>query len=506
VILSVCGLISCLLGCASNTDWQQVRDEKAVQDWRTYQDRAPQLDGPLDLKAALELAQVHNVEVWVAAKDREFQHELLTRSRLKMLPMLEAGSIVSERTEYDAASSRSLQTGEETLEPSYSSERTAKTFDASFMWNLLDFGIGFYREQQAYHREQIAAYKEQRVRQNLAYEVTKTWWRAVTARDLSNKAAVLSEEIAEALEATQREQTEQTISELEGLARQAALMEDLNRLREYREQFYTAKAKLAQLIGLPPGVEYTLAPVDFDDALTGWTPDLESLQRVALRQRPELFEKDSEEAITEHEVVLALLEVLPRPELFWRFSYDDNRFLAFHHWHNAGLRATWDLLAVPAGVQRHEAAKVQQEVIERQRLAVAVAILTQLHLAAIEYDARVEEYKQGKALCETRDNLAVAVQRQVELGKGHAAELLTHKIKALRARAGYLLPLADVKAAQARILNTAGVTTVNDAGNDAVTQLQDAHLLSESNDHEVDSSTDVQSAECAHATGCPKTW
>ena len=443
-------------GCTAQTGRRQTRELNASLDLAVFHERAPEIDGPLTLDDALDYAARYNIEVWIAAAERKFQHELATQSLLKMLPSLLAGAESSRRSEYDAASSVSLASRTESLEPSFSAEKQVDRWDISATWNLLDFGISFLRTRQQTNRELIAQERERRVRQNLALEVTRAYWRAVTARASAVEAARAGSQVFNMLEKIDQEIEEQTISRIEGLKRETALLEQLAELRQYKRSYLAAKAALAKLIGLSPGAKFLLAYVNLDQPTAMETFDVEQLERRSLRGRPELFEKDLEEAISRDEAHVALAQMFPSISAFWRYDTDYNRYLAFDEWNTAGIRVSWNLLAIPQQIKQRDAVMLQTELIKKRRTAIAVAILTQVHLALIDYQDAAERYRITETIAEKHRNLLAAIEDAAEEGKSHAGEALDHRLKYLKAHARHLTACANLKVAHARVLNALG--------------------------------------------------
>jgi outer membrane protein TolC len=443
-------------GCATPPSRLQVRDANASADLEAYGALAPDVTDPLTLADALHYAVRHNIEVWIAAQEREYRHELATQSLLKMLPSLLAGAESSRRSRFDAASSVSLESGSESLEPSYSSEKQTDTWNISTTWNLLDFGLSFLRSRQQANRVQIAAERERRVKQNLALEVTRAYWQAVTARAAARQVEPVAREVAAQLERIRREIDDKAISQIVGLKRQTLLLEQQETLRRYERSYLAAKAELATLIGLSPGAEFTLADVDLSQPVPPLAFEVAELEREALRSRPELFEKDLEQAISRDEVHVALAQMFPSVSLFWRYDDDNNRYLAFGHWNAAGIRASWDLLALPQQIKQREAVKLQTELIAKRRIAVAIAILTQLHLALIDYQEALGRCQTTRTISETHERLLTAVENAAQEGKSHGGDALDQRMKYVRARAKHLSAYADLMVAQARMIHTLG--------------------------------------------------
>ncbi len=469
------------IGCAEHASLTQTRMTNASLDMDAYRTRAPVIQHPLTLEDALDYAARYNLEVWIVAQESALQYELATQSKLKMLPSLMAGSETHSRSNFDASSSQSLLTRKQSLEPSFSSEKRGGTFDISLTWNLLDFGISFLRARQQDSRASIALERERRVRQNLALEVTATYWQAVTTRESANDARRITEEVTVVLSNIRKQIEDKAVSEIEGLKQETSLLERLDELRRFERNYLKAKTRLGKLIGLPPGTDVDLADVDLDKPIEPLAYDIEKLELQALHNRPELFEKDLEQAISRDEARIALARMFPSPAMFFQFNYDTNRFLAFEKWHNMGVRASWDLLSIPQQIKQRDAINIQTELVAKRRVAVAVAILTQLHLSLIEYEEALEQHHFAKTISEKCGSLLEAVESTAAEGKSHAGESIGHKMKYLKTRAKCLTAYANVMTSKSRLFNTVGQDAqllVDEAPADTVAGVTDAAMQS----------------------------
>ena len=455
--LTVLPVMVLLTGCSPRPGTKQIRLMNAALDMTAFQNRAPTPSAPVTLEDALAFADRYNIEGWIAAQESQIQRELASQATLKMLPSLMAGANYHERSEYDASSSQSFKTGEESLEPSFSSEKRGLAFDIAATWNLLDFGISYLRSWQQTSRVGIAQERERRVRQNLALQVTRVYWQAVTAKEAAELAEAIDAETSSTLSRVRKEIDEKVISKADGLRRETALLQQQDELRRYQRHFQKAKTELGRMMGLTPGTQFTLAEIDFDLPLEPVSHDVGILERVALLNRPELFEKDFEEAISRDEARIALAQMFPSPAAFLRHDYDSNRFLVFNDWNSLGLRVSWDLLALPHLSRQRKVAELQTDLTVARRTAIAVAVLTQLHLSLIDYQEALAQHVISEAISDKHRQLLEAIQSEAEEGKSHEGESVDQRIKYLRARARYLTARAEVMTSQARLVNTVGL-------------------------------------------------
>ncbi len=453
---ALAALVLMLAACSTQPDPITTRMQHAEADLIAYRARAPKIDHPINLDDAIRLALENNLDVWVARQERAFKQELVTQANLRLLPRLAADGEHSDRSEYDASRSVSILSGNESLEPSYSEERHKLKFDLDLTWDLLDFGVSFLRSRQAQNRADIAAQRLRRVRQRLVFDVTRAYWQAVTAREVAAQTDAIQKRITRTLESTNKEIEEQTISEVDGLKRVATLLEQKAVLDRYRQRYQASRAELARLMGVSVEADFELAAVDLDQPVEPLAIDMQAMQKEALLSRPELYEKDFEQYISDDDARVAIAKMLPSPSAFFRFETDQNKYLFANDWYSVGLRVSWDLLSIPQRLAERESAELHADLIARQRTALAVAIITQLHLSAIELDDARRYRATTRTISEKRARLVKAMEAMEAEGKSHEGEIIEQQMKFLTARAKYLSAHADLMNARERITTTIG--------------------------------------------------
>jgi outer membrane protein TolC len=446
-------------GCFRGVDRQSLhamRKANAQIDLQRYQAAVVHVHQPVTLQRALELAMAHNLEIWIAEQEHAFQIELASGARLKMLPSLQLKHEESERSELIATSSASITTGQQTLESSYSSEKHTRRFEASVVWDLLDFGVSYLRSRQAGDRSLIAAQRLERVRQRLAMEVTQAWWHAAAATQVADLAEQLLADLDRAAQSIERQIENKTLAQVDGLTQLAPLLEQQATLRRHLRTAQKARADLARLMGVAVDADLPVAPVDFNQPIDPVQLDVPALETEALHQRPELCEQDLEQRISRDDARIALVQMFPSPALFWSYENDRNKFLFHNDWHTVGLKATWDLLSIPRRLSEHQAAEMHAELVARRRLAQAVGILTQLHLSIIDHQQAMEQWQIARRIADKRLELVDAIASSAEQGQAPQAQTLIHRLRYLGAVQRHLGAYADVMAARARILSTIG--------------------------------------------------
>jgi outer membrane protein TolC len=171
----------------------------------------------------------------------------------------------------------------------------------------------------------------------------------------------------------------------------------LRQLEAVRDELAQAKPRLASLMNLEPGRSYTLAVPD-----SMRVPELQAalshMEETALMQRPELIEARYNERISVLETRKALARLLPGIEISLSERYDSNRFLVDNQWTDAGLRVSWNLFNVLSGQKIMDTAEAQVDVARTQRLALNMAVLSQVHIAYRDYLGRKRQYELATGL------------------------------------------------------------------------------------------------------------
>ncbi len=449
------------LGCAPRKDLATLRAENLAEDRALWRTRRAELEGPLTPEAAVRLALGHNLELAVLERERAIREEAATGARLAMLPGLQLSGSYSERSRYRASTSQSLFTGRTSLEASYSSEKTTRTWDVSLLWNVLDFGVSYVRARQAEDRLGMLDQQIARARQTLALRVTEAYSRAAVAARVVEESGGLLDSIGRRESVVQAQLADRSVPELRGLTDRERLLMLRMRLEAYGREAREARAELAGLIGLDTSAAITFPERAFlpPPPLATSTPDaLASLEEEALLRRPELLEKDLEERVSAAETRARTLELLPSPDLFVKRETDRNRFLYYTTWYEAGIRASWDLLRLPGHLSSIREEKRGTELIRTRRLAMAVGILVQTRIAVIGYEESRRRYERAEELAEIRTRRLEALRRQTSAGIRPEAEVLEMRSETLFARADAWNALAELATDRARVLATVGRT------------------------------------------------
>ena len=190
-----------LAGCAASPEKLSLAEQISVAaaDRHTIYASQEPISGPVRLEEAMARALKYNLDHRVALMERALEERLGDTAQMDLLPKLAGRAGLNTRDNIAASSSRSIETGRQSLEPSTSSERDTGTADLQLSLNVLDFGLSYFGAQAQANRALAAEERRRRVVLTVADEVRNAYWEAVTAEQLAPRVRRVLGEAREAL-------------------------------------------------------------------------------------------------------------------------------------------------------------------------------------------------------------------------------------------------------------------------------------------------------------------
>ncbi len=192
-------------------------------------------------------------------------------------------------------------------------------------------------------------------------------------------------------------------------------------IRQLQASLSSSRLELAQLMGFNQNVQFTLArpPIKPIVAALPHTRelDIDALEEYALLHRPELFESDIEVHLQKAERHAAFLSLFPGLNLFAATHYDGNRLLLNSTWYSVGAGIGWSLLDLPsrwATVRGHDEAI---KMAETQSLMMTVGVITQVHVALLDYSIKVDRFRLLEETYELASSLLTMAKQKNSAGR-----------------------------------------------------------------------------------------
>ena len=419
---------------------------------------------PISLDEAIQRGLDHNLQKRVKILETALAQQQLDLVYYDMLPSLTASAGLSERNNYAASASTSFVNGEPQplgSNPSYSvsQEKQRTTADLTFSWNILDFGLSYVRAEQQADKFLIAQEKQRKVEHSLTQEIRRTYFEAVSAQDLLKRIQPMMVEVKKALEDSKKMQEQRvTKTPMESLSYQRELLDILRSLHTLENSLISSKIELAELMGLKPGVEFELADkVEKDYEIPNIDMKLEDMERLALENRPELAESRYQERISEKEITAAKLKMLPGINLSTSLSYENSDYLLNNDWYSYGANVSWNLLNIFKASEMNKLAKTQVEIAKEQKLALSMAVLSQVHLSIVKFNQAKKEYSLAKEYLNVADDIYDLTKIENEVNVNSRLILIKEKLNNILATLRYSASYANVQNSYGRIFASLGI-------------------------------------------------
>ncbi len=432
---------------------------------RANADQEP-VTGPIDLYEAMARAIKYNLDGRVELMNLALAQRELDLSRYDMLPKLVATVDYGGRDNYSGGISKSLLTGQTSLEPSTSSEKNVVQSDLTLSWDVLDFGLSYVRAKQAADRVSIADERKRKVINRLIEDVRTAYWRAVSAERLLTQIQELERATQTALDQSERQEKVGLSAPLGPLSYQRELLSIRRDAQSLGRELGVAKQQLAALMNLAPNTPYTVA---LPSQSIQWRnldiPGVDgnnsaALLKIAIENRPELREVAYQLRSNDQESTAAYLRSLPSLRLFFGADYSTNDFLWNNNWVGWGARASWNLLNVFRLPADQEQVKAAGQLLDQRQLALTTAVATQVEVSRARYALRLEELKTAQRYNDVQGRIGQQIDAGYKAEKLSRQTQIREQMNTLVSNVRYDLALADLQNAYANVYASLGIDPV----------------------------------------------
>jgi FimV-like protein len=366
--------------------------EQAENDREKVTANQESVDNPISLYEAIGRALKYNLDFHLERAEKILALNEMDVSEYELLPQLVGELGYDSRSNFSGASSRSLITGNQSLQVSTSSDRDVRSANLALSWNVLDFGLSYIRAKQSADRVMVTEEETREVVNRLVEDTRTAYWRAVTHERLISKMDDLLLKVNQAIEDSKRVEVERLDRPLTALTYQRELISIKRELEELQRDLSVAKIQLAALMNLPLGKNFRLEIPERSNKIKNIDMSPQLMEQIALENRPEIRAVSYEKRIESFETKAAILRLFPDLNLSYGANYNDNSFLFENDWLSYGARITGDpinLYKIP-GTQRESEAR--QKLLDARRLTLSMAVMTQVYVSLARFEYNKREY------------------------------------------------------------------------------------------------------------------
>ena len=418
----------------------------------------------IDLYTAIALAIKNNKELKVKLLENALANRQIDKIKFEMLPSLAANAGYSGSDKYRTTTSANVSNADTAgvMGTTYttSSEKGVANQDIGFTWNALDFGLSYIKAGQSNNRYLISDEAEKKASHNIVREVIRTYWNSLSAEKLIKKYDPLLIEVDSALNDSQKIEELLLTKPMDALLYQKELLDIQRALQTQKQSFIDAKIQLGTLMGLLPNQKFKI--VDTNEPLTILDMSLKGMEEHALIHRPELIENHYEERISVQQAKAGIVSLLPGLNFNAAWTSSSNDYLMNKTNFEYGSTLGANLLNVFSYPKIKEINETNLRIIKEQRLALSMAVLSQVHLSNINYQMALEEYATADRYYDVSQKITAQVKNAQKIAKFGNLELIREEASLLVAELRYDIAYTKLQHAIGQIYTSVGLDVTED--------------------------------------------
>ncbi|MGJ7509250.1 TolC family protein [Variovorax sp. GT1P44] len=456
LVLSACGALE-----PTPYTQEELRKRVSSDKVRMYADQEP-VTVPITFYEAAARALKYNLDYRLKLMEGALAANLRDVASYEMLPRLVASAGYVGRNNDSGGTSIGIEDRQVSLRASTSEQRDRDLYGLGLSWSLLDFGMAYYRTQQKADQILMANERRRKVAQNVLQDVRNAYWRALGAQRLLPEVDGLLARTHKALEAAREAETKGLLPRQDILAYQRALLDSVYLLTVRRQDLEFSQAELAALMSLPPGSRMVLADTP-EPALPEVTKDVDRLEQLSLETRPEIMEEWYRARVDDYDIKIAKAQLWPNVTLNYGRFYDSNIFLFNNTWNAGAATISFNLLKLLQLPSLNAAQQSQDQTAEARRVALSMAVLTQVRVGYLRYQLSRQEVEFADESLRVDRRLLEYAQSARTASVGTELELIRAEGRLLLSRYQREAAYSNAQAAQGRLYNSVGFDVLPEA-------------------------------------------
>jgi|GEM_PF-1824328 len=352
---------------------------------------------PLSLEDVIRYGLDHNLEMRISKLDMEITNRETLAEKLRMLPSLRADATYEARDKLRKSDVYNWQTDTTQKDYTVSEMKDGTKANLVLTWNILDTLLASVRSGMSKMKEEVMEYKRKRQGHQLALDITESYWQAAAVEDALDYVHDVEKKLKAIKDKIEISVEQRQLDKMDASDAKMRLKELELTIRQLQANLSNSRLELSRLMGMNQNVQYTLLrpPIKPIVAALPHTKDLDidRLEEYALLHRPELFATDMQVLIQKEDAKRSLIAMFPGGGLFAGYHYDSNKLLYSNTWGSAGAFVGWELLELPAKMAVRQGRMSAIEMAKAQRLLMTVAVITQVHIALLDYAIKVDRFR-----------------------------------------------------------------------------------------------------------------
>ena len=230
-----------------------------------------------------------------------------------------------------------------------------------------------------------------------------------------------------------------------------------------QQELSSARIELASLMGLPPSaLALPLRVVEpaASNAQRWLDQPVDKLEDRALLLNPDLRESLYNARIANEETKRVMLRMFPGLSFNYGLNKSTDSYLINDRWQEAGLQISFNLLGLLSLPAQRQLADAGVKLADQRRLATQMAVLTQLHVARLQFANAVHQYERAQSIANVDQRISEQVGNQVQADKLNPLERVSQQTATILSVLRRYQALSNMQAAGSRLQATLGMEPV----------------------------------------------
>ncbi|WP_229440769.1 TolC family protein [Massilia sp. BSC265] len=432
--------------------------QQAALDRQAAQAEVPPVVGALSLDEAIARALKYNLNQRTRMMEEAYAFHQFDTTSWDMLPRVMANAGYTWRDKELITRSEDSVTGAPSLaNPFISSERAHPAYSLGLTWNVLDFGLGYITAKQAADRVNIGVERRRKAMHVLIQDVRSAFWRTASAQKLHKQVRETIAMADAAVKDARQAEAERLRAPVDALRYQRQLLENLRLLESIEQELGSGRIELAGLINAPLNQPLEVVePGDQVNASLLETP-VERMEELAISNNADIREQFYNGRIAVEETRRTILRLFPNLSFNYDLRYDGDRYLINNRWNDAGLQLSYNLLNLLSAPSQKRFADAGVKLADQRRVAAQMTVLTQLHLARLQYHTAWRQYVRADEIWQADAKIAEHIKNKESVEAQSKLEQVANSTTAILSLLRRYQSLAQLQGAASKVQATMGL-------------------------------------------------
>jgi outer membrane protein TolC len=235
-------------------------------------------------------------------------------------------------------------------------------------------------------------------------------------------------------------------------------MENVKLLETINQELSTAQVELNHLINAPADSSYSMADPDEIALPSDYASvNVDDLLERALISNAELAQSIYDARIAVQETKKSLLKLLPNLNFALNPQITNNSYWINKHWTDGSVNVSynlWNILTAPAAKRL---AEQNQDLAQKKRMAVQMAVVTQVYIARIQLASSMNVYKRSVDIDMVDRQIVTLTASKADQGAASQAELVAADTAAIVSKLRRYQSMAQFFTASEKLRSTLGL-------------------------------------------------